>query len=139
MMDAPILSLSPAILSSNKVKQHKKKSTFNPRRYVCIPSNSMLAAFPKVCNELHLHQQLYDGIFRNSDERALYIRRIILSAASPYSKALLTNNLKRDEPEINKVNLSMTGHILDLILDYAYTDHSNVTLEDVGQLLSVDD
>jgi kelch-like protein 10 len=103
---------------------------------VSIASNSVPIAFPKAWDEFRLHQQLCDGILHSNDGNIFYIHRIILCAASTYFKALFTNNLKGGEPEINEVNLDIPGHILDLILDYAYTGHCNVTSENVEQLLS---
>jgi kelch-like protein 10 len=101
-----------------------------------VASNSVSVAFPKAWNELRLRHQLCDGILHSNNGKTSYIHRIILCAVSPYFKALFTNSLKGGEPEINEVNLDIPGHILDLILDYAYIGHCNVTSENLEQLLS---
>jgi hypothetical protein len=131
--------LTHVVPSGNKVKKRKKKSTSNLRRCAHIATDSGSAAFMKVWNELRLHQQLCDGILHSSDGKTLYIHRIILSAASPYFKLLFTKSLNGGEPEINEVNLDIPGHILDLILDYIYTGHCNVTSQNVEQLLPIAD
>jgi kelch-like protein 10 len=134
------LSLSAsidALTSTNKATQHNKIPTFNLTKCVCNTDNSGLAAFPKAWNELRMNQQLCDGIIHSSDGKTLYIHRVILCAVSSYFEDLFTNSLKGGEPQMNEVNLDIPGHILDLILDYAYTGHCNVTLENVEQLLPI--
>jgi kelch-like protein 10 len=124
--------------TGNKAKERKLKSTFN-LRCVSIAADSGSSAFLKVWNELRLHQQLCDGILHSNDGKTSYIHRGILCAASPYFKALFTSSLKGGKPEINEVRLDISGHILDLILDYAYTGHCNVTSENVEHLLPIAD
>jgi kelch-like protein 10 len=121
------------------MEQGKKKSTFKPRRCVCMPTDCELVNFPRVWNEFRLLQQLCDGILHTSDGKTLYVHRAILSAVSPYFKALFTNSLKGGEPETNEVNLDIPGHILELLLDYAYTGLCNVTSQNVEQLLPTAD
>ncbi|PSN56988.1 hypothetical protein C0J52_04246 [Blattella germanica] len=129
--------------SSTKVgKQNKKKPsalTFKTRKCICTPTDYGLAEFPRVWNELRIHQQLCDGVLHSSDGKTLYVHRAILSAVSPYFKALFTNSLKGGKPEANEVNLDIRGHILELILDYAYTGQCNVTSQNVEELLPVAD
>lgn len=76
-------------------------------------------------------------MLHSSDGKTLYTRRVVLSAVSPYFKALYTNSLKASEPEINEVNLHIPSHMLDLILDYAYA--GNVTSENIEQILPITD
>jgi kelch-like protein 10 len=121
------------------VKRHKKKSRSSLRRCAVDPSKSGSIQFPKVWNELRLQRQLCDGILHSNDGKILHIHRIILCTVSPYFKALFTNRLEGDEPEKNEINLDIPGHILDVILDYAYTGHCNVISENVEQLLPIAD
>jgi hypothetical protein len=120
-----------------EVKQYKTKAMFKPSR--CIPSDFEVVKFPEVFNELRVHKQLCDGILHSNDGKTFYVHRIILSASSPYFKALFTNTLKGAEPVTNEVNLDIPGHILELLLEYAYTGVSNVTSENVEQLLPLAD
>jgi kelch-like protein 10 len=125
--------------SSTKVKHSKENPTFKQRRCVCIPTDYGLIEFPRVWNELRLHQQLCDGVLHSSDGKTLYIHRVILCAVSPHFKTLFTYSLKGSKIERSEVSVDIPGHILELMLDYAYTGHCNVTLQNVGQLLPIAD
>jgi hypothetical protein len=79
-----------------------------------------------VWNELRLQRQLCDGILHSNYGKILHMHGKILYAESPYFKALFTDRLKGDEPEINAMNLDIPDHIIrDLIFDYVYTGHYN--------------
>jgi kelch-like protein 10 len=128
-----------ALPSTNNATQHKEIPTLNLTKCVCNIHNSGLVTFPKAWNEFRTNQQFCDGILHSNDGKTFYIHRVILSVVSPYFEDLFTNSLKGGGPEMNEVKLDIPGHILDLILDYAYTGHCNVTLENVEQLLSIAD
>jgi kelch-like protein 10 len=100
-----------------------------------IPSNSVSIPFPRVWNKLRLRRQLCDGIIHSNDGETFYIHRIILCAVSPYFKSSFTKNPKGGERETNELKLDIKCHILDLILDYAYTGYCKVTSENVEHLL----
>ncbi|XP_069702649.1 kelch-like protein 10 [Periplaneta americana] len=125
--------------SGTKMKQSKKKTTFKTKRCVCTPPGYGLVAFPSVWNELRVHQQLCDGVVHSNDGKTFCVHRPILSASSPYFKALFTNSLKGGKPETKEVNVDIPGHILELILDYAYTGRCNITPHNVEQLLPIAD
>lgn len=68
------------------------------------------------------------------------MHRAILSAVSPYFKALFTNSLKGGKTETTEVAIdSVPGKIFSLILDYAYTGTCNVNADNVEQLLPLAD
>lgn len=86
------------------------------------------------------NQQLCDGVIRCAGDRAFPVHRAILSAVSPYFKALFTNSLKSGKTETTEVVLSsVPGDIFSLILDYAYTGACNVNADNVEQLLPLAD
>lgn len=85
-------------------------------------------------------QQLCDGAVRCAGDQLFPVHRVILSAASPYFKALFTNRLKREKCDTNEVYIgNVPGEIFGLILDYAYTGSCNVTADNVEQLLPLAD
>lgn len=85
------------------------------------------------------NQQLCDGVIRCSEDQVFPVHRAILSAVSPYFKALFTNSLKGGKTETTEVVISVPGDIFGLILDYAYTGTCNVNADNVEQLLPLAD
>ena len=85
------------------------------------------------------NQQLCDGVIRCPEDQVFPVHRAILSAVSPYFKALFTNSLKGGKTETTEVIISVPGEIFSLILDYAYTGTCNVNADNVEQLLPLAD
>lgn len=86
------------------------------------------------------NQQLCDGAIRCATGHVFPVHRAILSAVSPYFKALFTNSLKGGKTETTEVAIdSVPGKIFSLILDYAYTGTCNVNADNVEQLLPLAD
>ncbi|CAK9802012.1 Kelch-like protein 10 [Anthophora quadrimaculata] len=130
----------PVAVSSNKLKQCVRKQPAKVRKCMCLPSNYALVEFPVVWSELRANQQLCDGAIRCARGNVIPVHRAILSAVSPYFKALFTNSLKGGKTEITEVAIdSVPGEIFSLILDYAYTGTCNVHAENVEQLLPLAD
>lgn len=95
--------------------------------------------FPLVWNELRTNCQLCDGLVRCEDGEEFKIHRAILSAVSPYFKALFTNSINRGQPEETDAEIHVPSKIFSLILDYAYSGFCNITLENVQSLLAYAD
>lgn len=96
--------------------------------------------FVSKSNLYRANQQLCDGAIRCARDQVFPVHRAILSAVSPYFKALFTNSLKAGRTEATEVAIgSVPGEIFGLILDYAYTGTCNVTAENVEQLLPLAD
>jgi kelch-like protein 10 len=112
-------------LPRKRVKRNKKNSR----------TNSAKVPFPKVWNKLRLRRQLCDGTIYSIDGKTFHIHRIILCAASPFFKSSFIKNPKEGERETNELKLDVQGHIIDLILDHAYTGRCKVTSENVEHLL----
>lgn len=105
----------------------------------CVCGEGGQVLFPQVWNELRLNQQLCDGAIHCADGKDLKVHRAILSAVSPYFKALFTNSLS-DGHEACEVNLAEVGEeVLRPILDYAYTGQCGVTAGNVERLLPLAD
>ncbi|KAK2586942.1 hypothetical protein KPH14_009870 [Odynerus spinipes] len=122
------------------LKQCKRKQTARVRKCVCLPSNYALVEFPVVWSELRANRQLCDGAIRCATGELFPVHRAILSAVSPYFKALFTNSLKGGKSETTEVVIdSVPGEIFSLILDYAYTGVCNVNADNVEQLLPLAD
>ncbi|XP_012284683.2 kelch-like protein 10 [Orussus abietinus] len=131
---------SRAAVSAPRNKQGKKRQSNRTRRCMCLPSNYALVEFPVVWSELRANQQLCDGAIRCAQDRVFSVHRAILSAVSPYFKALFTNSLKGGKTETTEVAITgVPGDVFGLILDYAYTGTCNVTAENVEQLLPLAD
>ncbi|XP_067207770.1 kelch-like protein 10 isoform X2 [Linepithema humile] len=121
------------------LKHPRRKQSARIRKCMCLPSNYALVEFPVVWSELRANQQLCDGVIRCPDQ-VFPVHRAILSAVSPYFKALFTNSLKGGKTETTEVVISsVPGEIFSLILDYAYTGTCNVNVDNVEQLLPLAD
>ncbi|KAL2737104.1 kelch-like protein 10 [Vespula maculifrons] len=122
------------------LKQCKRKQAARVRKCVCLPSNYALVEFPIVWSELRANRQLCDGAIRCAKDQFFPVHRAILSAVSPYFKALFTNSLKGGKSETTEVVIdSVPSEIFALILDYAYTGTCNVNADNVEQLLPLAD
>lgn len=74
------------------------------------------------------------------ENKIFHIHRAILSAVSPYFKALYTNSLKNGKADITEITIDIVpATIFELILDFAYTGTCKITPENVEQLLSYAD
>ncbi|XP_034186020.1 kelch-like protein 10 [Osmia lignaria lignaria] len=132
--------MSRATVSATKLKQCVRKQPTKVRKCMCLPSNYALVEFPVVWSELRANQQLCDGAVRCARNQVFPVHRAILSAVSPYFKALFTNSLKGGKTETTEVAIdSVAGEIFSLILDYAYTGTCNVNADNVEQLLPLAD
>ncbi|XP_072756331.1 kelch-like protein 10 [Anoplolepis gracilipes] len=125
---------------SRFLKQSRRKQSVRIRKCMCLPSNYALVEFPVVWSELRANQQLCDGVIRCPGDQVFPVHRAILSAVSPYFKALFTNSLKGGKTETSEVVISsVPGEIFTLILDYAYTGTCSINADTVEQLLPVAD
>jgi kelch-like protein 10 len=95
--------------------------------------------FPRIWKELRLKNQLCDGVVRCIDGTEFKIHRAILSAASPYFRALFTNSINRGQPETYEANVSAPSKIFALLLDYAYTGTCSINSSNVENLLKFAD
>ncbi|XP_076229001.1 uncharacterized protein LOC116426173 isoform X1 [Nomia melanderi] len=132
--------MSRATVFGTKLKQCTRKQPAKVRKCMCLPSNYALVEFPMVWSELRANQQLCDGAIRCARDHVFPVHRAILSAVSPYFKALFTNSLKGGKTETTEVVIdSIPGEIFSLVLDYAYTGACNVNADNVEQLLPLAD
>ncbi|KAJ9583525.1 hypothetical protein L9F63_022143, partial [Diploptera punctata] len=128
-----------SLSSTRVVKPIKKKPYIKLRKCVCPLTEYGMIEFPAVWNEFRIHEQLCDGIIHSNDGKTMNIHRVLLSAVSPYFKTLFINSLNGGKPENKEVNVDIKGHILELILDYAYTGQCNVSSHNVEELLPIAD
>ncbi|KAG7188297.1 hypothetical protein KM043_007959 [Ampulex compressa] len=132
--------MSRATFSATKLKQCKRRQRTKSRKCICLPSNYGVVEFPVVWSELRANHQLCDGIIRCAKDRVFPVHRAILSAVSPYFKALFTNNLKGSKADIKEVVIDFVpADVIELILDYAYTGTCNVNADNVEKLLPLAD
>ncbi|XP_078039106.1 uncharacterized protein LOC144471169 [Augochlora pura] len=133
--------MSRATVFTVKLKQcGNRKQATRARKCMCLPSNYGLVEFPMVWSELRANQQLCDGAIRCARDHVFPVHRVILSAVSPYFKALFTNSLRGGKTETTEVVIdSIPSEIFSLILDYAYTGTCDVNTENVEQLLPLAD
>lgn len=102
---------------------------------MCLPENYSVVEFPAIWNELRQNGQLCDGTIVCRDMKSIHVHRAILSAVSPYFKAIFINSLKKGEPEETEIFVDVPSCYMVLILDYAYTGSCKVTAENVEHLL----
>ncbi|KAK7863876.1 hypothetical protein R5R35_007210 [Gryllus longicercus] len=128
--------ISSKVLNSNMKRPRKKP--LKPQRG-CVPSLYGYASYRKVWCHLRKREQLCDGIIRTVDGEVIGVHRALLSAISPYFKAVFTNILQGGRPERTEVTVDISKNILETILDYAYTGHCRVSSANVEDLLSAAD
>ncbi|KAG6446599.1 hypothetical protein O3G_MSEX004526 [Manduca sexta] len=121
--------------SSAKPRLSKKKIVTRKRKCVCLPENYSVVEFPAIWNELRQNGQLCDGTIVCRDMKSIRVHRAILSAVSPYFKAIFVNSLKKGEPEETEIFVDVPSYYMSLILDYAYTGTCTVTSDNVECLL----
>lgn len=121
--------------SSTKPRLSKKKIVTRKRKCVCLPEHYSVVEFPSIWNELRLNGQLCDGTIVCRDMNSIRVHRAILSAVSPYFKAIFVNSLKKGEKEETEIFVEVPSYYMNLILDYAYTGTCTVTAENVEYLL----
>ncbi|XP_034945514.1 kelch-like protein 10 [Chelonus insularis] len=117
---------------SKNYKKHEDKVT----KYNYLSTNYEGIEFPSAWSELRASHQFCDGIIKCAGRSYFPIHRPILSAVSPFFRALFINRLNRNAEGTNEVSINnVPGDIFSLILDYAYTGTCKVTAENVEQLL----
>ncbi|KAL3285261.1 hypothetical protein HHI36_019371 [Cryptolaemus montrouzieri] len=119
----------------SKITRRRRKL----KRCVCLLPQSGELEFPRVWEELRNNNQLCDGVVRSTSGREFRIHRAILSAVSPYFKALFTNSINRDKEENTEANTNIPTPILETLLNYAYSGKCFVDEENVESLLKFAD
>ncbi|XP_057331107.1 kelch-like protein 10 [Microplitis mediator] len=121
-------------------RQQIKRKQNDKKKCVCLPTDYKGIEFPAVWSELRANSQLCDGKIICARDEIYPIHRAILSAVSPYFKALFTNSLRGNTSDTKEVTINwVPGNLFTSILDYAYTGTCKVTVENVEQLLPVAD
>ncbi|KAF7284871.1 hypothetical protein GWI33_021447 [Rhynchophorus ferrugineus] len=139
---SPIKRKQTTKFSINKSSLNKRKRQIGKSRCkVCCCSVKWNAEFdfPKIWEELRNENQLCDGIVRCQDGVVFNIHRIILSAVSPYFRALFTNSINRDKKDIKESNLGISSQTFRIILDYAYTGRCAINKSNVFDILKYAD
>uniref|UniRef100_T1IMJ6 Kelch-like protein diablo n=1 Tax=Strigamia maritima TaxID=126957 RepID=T1IMJ6_STRMM len=95
--------------------------------------------FSEILVELRAKEQLCDGVLRAEDGTRYPVHRAILSAASPYFRALFTSNLGNPSGAREMEVPQVSADILGTIIDYAYTGKVKVTSDNVEGLLPAAD
>lgn len=139
---SPQRSTSEACITQylGTVRSKVKRKTVKFTMFECIPSSSStILEFPVVWNELRNNRQLCDGVVKCENGQEFKVHRAILSAVSPYFKALFTNSINRGQPEETEAEIQVPASIFSLILDYAYSGNCEITEDNVQVLLAYAD
>ena len=90
-----------------------------------------------ILNDLRKTGQLCDAVIKVETE-SFPIHRAIMSACSPYFRALFTNEMfNTDRKEV--IIPGVSSNIMKLIIDYAYTRDITITPDNIEQLLPAAD
>lgn len=116
-------------------KKCRKPNGSYPAKCMCHLLKDGDTNFPRVWSELRNNMQLCDGVVVCEDGHSFKIHRAILSAVSPFFKALFLNTINRGQPEVTEVNVQVPSEIFSMILDYAYSGHCDITNDNVQPLL----
>ncbi|XP_071451571.1 kelch-like protein 10 [Hetaerina americana] len=111
------------------------------RKCSCLVVTRSSVEFPKIWSELRESEQLCDGLVKCTDGDVIFrVHRAIVSAISPYFRALFTNSFNGGNPEVSELSLdNVPPDAMKLILDYAYTGACTITQDNVEKLLPVAD
>lgn len=90
-----------------------------------------------VWSEFRQRGQLCDAILR-ADGVEFPVHRLILSACSPYFRALFTNGLHETEQKVLEIP-GISANMMEIVIDFAYTREARVTSENVEELLPIAD
>lgn len=91
-----------------------------------------------VLDELRRAGQLCDAVITVDDDAHFTVHRAIMSACSPYFRALFTNEI--NDTEKRQVHIpGVASDMMALIIDYAYTRDVNVNPANVERLLPAAD
>ncbi|KAK9739185.1 Kelch motif [Popillia japonica] len=113
----------------------RKRTAPKCRKCVCMPQIIGPVEFPPIWAELRMNNQLCDGVIHCEDGTEFKVHRAILSAVSPYFKALFTNSINRNQPEATIAKLKAPGHIIQKLMDFAYTGCCGIASDNVEVLL----
>lgn len=90
-----------------------------------------------VLSELRQRGQLCDAVLK-ADGVEFPIHRPIMSACSPYFRALFTNGLYETEQKTLEIP-GISAKMMEIVVDFAYTREASVTSDNVEELLPVAD
>lgn len=89
-------------------------------------------------NELRQQNLLCDAIIRLEDGSAFSIHRALMSACSPYFRALFTTSLHENE-RTDILIRDVSSEAMRLVIEYAYTRNTQVDADNVEMLLRTAD
>ncbi|XP_016660787.1 ring canal kelch homolog isoform X2 [Acyrthosiphon pisum] len=115
----------------NNLKQALKSNDCEPTNF---RNNSHSVRILEDLQSLRKNEDFCDIRFKADDGKIVIGHKIVLSAASPYFRAIFSNFDESNKDLINIKELDST--ILKLIVDYIYTGKIMVTKENVQALLS---
>lgn len=91
-----------------------------------------------VLNDLRKHGQLCDAVIIVDDGSKFTVHRAIMSACSPYFRALFTNGL--NDTVRRDVHIpGIASDLMEVIIEYAYTREQTITAQNVQRLLPAAD
>lgn len=88
-------------------------------------------------SDIRRRGQLCDAIIK-ADGVEFPVHRLVMSACSPYFRALFTNGLHETEQRILEIPL-ISSKVLDVVIEFAYSREANITTENVEEVLPVAD
>lgn len=110
-----------------------EKKTSSPE--VCQRKISAQAC--NVLSELRQRGQLCDAVIKAGGVE-FNVHRPIMSACSPYFRALFTNGLYETKQKVLEIP-GISPKMMEIIIEYAYTREANVNSDNVEELLPVAD
>ncbi|XP_021364276.1 kelch-like protein 10 [Mizuhopecten yessoensis] len=114
-----------------------RKSEAKQEMAACVDKLELSTHAYDVLTDLRLCGQLCDAILK-VDNRAFSVHRAVMYICSPYFRTLFTNKLTTvDQKEF--VIPSVSGEMMQAIIDFAYTKKTQITSKNVKQLLPVAD
>lgn len=114
-----------------------EKQNEKPPVDMCQKRVSMQLQAGNVLSELRQCGQFCDAILK-AEGKDFPVHRAIMSACSPYLRALFTNGLYETQQKIQELP-EISAQLMEVVIEYAYSREAKVTSENVQELLPVAD
>lgn len=129
--------MSTEIVSNSEARNISWAKRVESATKLSLCQKKISAQACNVLTELRQKGQLCDAILK-AEGIEFPVHRNLMSACSPYFRALFTNGLYETQQKVLEVP-GVSAAVLEMVIDFAYTREADITAENVEELLPVAD